>query len=493
MSQGLSEREKIENFCMIFKNKNLRDHTQILSENLSISTLSELVNYVIDQTGLDESSIIDIQAKFSTFKIYQPLDECFLKLFEYRKLGFGGESESIILTITKQKFISLLNPNNKLEGMIYSFSFNEAWSRLNTHWSVASELRKIVLQFQRSPSNIVEKNSVGKTQAIAMEVDNKMMGKKCVDCGKFFNPAQDFHKSCNQCFRSKRSKSSKNKRGHKNFKVHNMESNNVGIGLENYHLITINFKSNDLNEVFSCSDGLFDTGSGPTCVLYKVLEDYRLTDTIRPLSDDSTIKQGDGSIMTGCLGTVDLTISLVDTFKNSTKFIKQNFFVFKNLNHKFIIGRDCMNLGTRCYVVYPKINAILFNPTLKSVKTMNRREIQNCQNLNINGPPPKIINSTKNSSIFNQNLNNHISKSSEHPQSFPPESNMTSLSPPKPNFNSSNVVNHHINSPPIKFESTESINFDESSNIILNLPQLSVNQVKFEKNVQFRFVGKFDV
>jgi len=138
--------------------------------------------------------------------------------------------------------------------------------------------------------------------------------------------------------------------------------------------LNISYKNhkNQNNQIIS--DALFDVGSGPSCITKNTILNLGLVSDIMPIKGAKSILQGDGSIMTGCIGTIQLKVGLIDTVKYTTPHCLQLFYVFDKLNHNIIIGRNLIKKCTKKYVIFPSINVILFNPSLKQFRHYNKIE-----------------------------------------------------------------------------------------------------------------------
>lgn len=417
--------------------------SKIYRENLlSVTAFAEAI---ISHTGLGLEAMDKIQERYTNFKVYTPYHKAFLELYELRKLGYTDTDDFIALTQTKSKFSRKLDPNNQIQNTLYNFTMNPAWPRLRSEWEVSTEILKICEQFKISTRNLdystnrppIQKNS-GSSQGpnVEMEVDIKSLTKKCESCQANFRPFRHYHKKCKACFGGSKNSTKKSfikkKFSHNIDELENSEtpsqieqytSNNTEVStlvsangaacnsanLNSYHVRELKINPGIRPSVIF-KDALFDSGSGPSLVLEKIVSDLKLADQILPLGPNVSIRQGDGSVMKGCTGTILLNSTLFDSSKTGAKPVKHRFYVYTELNHEFIIGRDYHAKAIDRYTIFTKSDIILFNPSARKFKKYTNLEsnfikqtIESTSTSSSSTPSPSTSSSTP--SICHENSN----------------------------------------------------------------------------------------
>ena len=396
LSQGLDSSDFYKYFCLVFSNKMIKDHVQNMCEHIEFPYLAQFIDNIIEETHLGEETTYKLQEKFSKFTITFPIDACFNELFNLRKLAFPSDcNELYSLRICKEKFKYLLNPNEARQSAIFQFTFNYLWEQLDSHWKVGIELRKITDQFRTNRSGMKESvSSTTKKQdtSMDMEVDAKFLTKNCETCSKAFKPSKPYYKYCFDCVKSKGKSSytpSSQKKGPAPKKKAYKSTNNLETVEEGDQINNVSIKRNGYEIVkcvlnkFQSNDCLFDVGSGPSCIRKDFLVRNNIQSLIEKVPNDIYIRQGDSSTMNGLLGVINLDASLIDSLNYVTKSVIQRFFVFESLNHEIIAGRNFIKKTTRRYIIYPSLDTIIFDPTIKKVKHYNKLEIEHEKRLQV--------------------------------------------------------------------------------------------------------------
>ena len=331
------------------------------------------------------------------------MEQNFMWLFQTRKCGWPDETDIQSLVKAKEKFCKkLLISTNTSHFHVYNVSETDRWENFNTVWQVTGFLRDIQLRFslssassniQVTPNNSGPQNQSHTANDDDMEVDalnkqKKNSGKKkskspmksCIDCGGAFEKRRHWWTRCRDC------QSKQPKRKMNNLEADSEEEaaeqqeapelNDVSILTINsgckYYEIGTSFQFGFDTVCQKIERAMYDNGANVTALdidTFRKLENqFSVPIELNSSKKGSTVKQGDGSDMEGLLGTASLVLTLSDSMGYAVKPFKQEFLVFKKLNHPVIIGRNAMQKYAFKVIEYPQTSSMLINPSYRRIK-----------------------------------------------------------------------------------------------------------------------------
>ena len=156
--------------------------------------------------------------------------------------------------------------------------------------------------------------------------------------------------------------------GMNNMSQVNQSSNNNGVSptyITPAHLFSPNCKI-----PFIARNSLYDTGASPTLMTFDTMQKAGLGHLLVPCSSKGALA-GDQTPMLGYRGYVLTELAVEDSIGYITDSFKKRILVFDKLNHDFIVGQDSMLLGTRSTSLFPHLNKMLINPTIRMIRKFN--------------------------------------------------------------------------------------------------------------------------
>ena len=126
---------------------------------------------------------------------------------------------------------------------------------------------------------------------------------------------------------------------------------------------------------FVAHNSLYDSGATPTLMTVDCMKRANLAHLLTvPKGKDGTFG-GDGEPMIGYRGYVTVEMCVEDSIGYITDKFKKKILVFDCLNHDFIVGHDSMKIGTRWSNLYPTLEKVLINATIRMTRKFNQMVI----------------------------------------------------------------------------------------------------------------------
>ena len=213
---------------------------------------------------------------------------------------------------------------------------------------------------------------------------NALAERECPTCKKKFMPARPQFWCCtSKCARERPPRNPS--RDMNNFdQVNGAQNGDQNVSTNHFFITPVHVYTPDGGEIpvvihdakfdnrSIVKNALFDTGAGPTLVTTGTLKLLNMCHLIiKQPSDD--IRAGDKRPMKGSIGHIQLKICIEDSSASFTDPFMITFQVFDDLNHNMIVGRDSMKKSLRKFEVYPQLDVILFNPSIKTTRTWNNK------------------------------------------------------------------------------------------------------------------------
>merc|ERR1712226_1572943 len=109
-----------------------------------------------------------------------------------------------------------------------------------------------------------------------------------------------------------------------------------------YQVETIFFSTSTASRQKSAPDSIYDTGANISSIRYDELKLIQSTfnDQLIVSTEKSKIMTGDTSEMSGNIGTIILETIILDSRSKRSEKISHQFYVFKKLSSRIIIGKD---------------------------------------------------------------------------------------------------------------------------------------------------------
>ena len=430
--QGLTESWSTLWFCQSFSGKEDLDTVYRLALKPDgtprYKFISDLVEQIIVDLCVNEETEKELRRIYGNYKwnSKRSIEQNFKWICEQRRLGWPNEDAEEALVLIKELFMSELPQSSQFHSTVHTeLKFGVKWDDCINNYQCQKLLRELQSRFYKDPQSSYYLSNSNKSptnnHSAAEKMDINNVDKDVQNIGKDYykNPDDEVKKNTsnnsNSRFPPSRTKKQVNSVEEKEcanpkcdtvFKPRfshfycctskcarempqrqrKKELNAIDKAINSAHAEPR--EDDNVSSVFFITpthvyapgsdipvvvhDALFDTGAGPTLVTTSTLKFLKLSHLIKPKQDDG-FKAGDKRPMVGNIGTIEMDIGVEDSSVYVTDRFKMVFEVFEDLNHKFIIGRNSMVKGIRKIEIFPLLNTILFNPSLKKSATYNKK------------------------------------------------------------------------------------------------------------------------